>query len=253
MDDAAVEQGDAELTGAADAATDEGDVTLSAEDATELVVATIQAHADSLLRLARRHSLCADDAYDAYQRAMEIFIRRACTLDPARATGWIHVVVKHEALAVRQARLRLVGGAEVDFDAHEAHDVPSPEDRLLRFEHVTRSAEALARLKPQEARALWLMAAGSSYAQIAQETGWSYTNVFGSEKPVVMSSPTQSSSGSFPASVSSVTRSTNRPMNRPSASIDSQAPCKVSRSAALSSRTLSAWRMRPLIASRSSL
>src|SRR6266516_879161 len=38
----------------------------------ELVLATIASHAASLLGTARRYSLCADDAQDAYQRALEI-------------------------------------------------------------------------------------------------------------------------------------------------------------------------------------
>ena len=51
--------------------------------ADDLVVRTVQQHADSLLRLARRHSLCTDDAYDAYQRGLEIFLKHASRLEPA--------------------------------------------------------------------------------------------------------------------------------------------------------------------------
>jgi RNA polymerase sigma factor (sigma-70 family) len=149
----------------------------SPEAAAELVVQTIQAHADSLLRLARKHSLCADDAQDAYQRAMEIFMRRAATLEPQTVAGWVHTVVKHEAMAVRASRLQIVSAHDVDLDAREAGHLPSPEERMLSFDMVTRSAEALQRLKPQEVRALWLKAAGHSYAQIAESTGWTYTKV----------------------------------------------------------------------------
>src|SRR3954453_6358652 len=76
----------------------------------ELVLRTIAGHAPSLLGTARRYSLCADDAQDAYQRALEIFLRRADSVDPAHAVGWLRTVVKHEALAVRAGRLRLGGG-----------------------------------------------------------------------------------------------------------------------------------------------
>jgi len=48
---------------------------------------------------------------------------------------------------------------------------------VLRFEHVTRCAQALRQLKPQEARALWLQASGCSYAEIARETGWTARKV----------------------------------------------------------------------------
>jgi RNA polymerase sigma factor (sigma-70 family) len=149
----------------------------SPEQAEQLVLDLIAAHADSLLRTARRYSLCADDAQDAYQRGLEILMRHAARLDADRAGGWLHTVVKHEALAVNRSRCRIVGGEEVDFDAIEMRTAPSPEDRVLGFEQVARSAEALQRLKPQEVRALWLKAMGNSYQEICDATGWTYTKV----------------------------------------------------------------------------
>ena len=79
--------------------------------AEELILRTIAAHADSLLRAARRHSICADDAQDAYQRAIEIFMGHAHRLDPVRAPGWLHVVVKREAQALRRTRQELLARA----------------------------------------------------------------------------------------------------------------------------------------------
>jgi Putative zinc-finger len=104
-------------------------------------------------------------------------MRHAGRLDADRAGGWLHTVVKHEALAINKARCRMVGGEEVDFDAIEIRTAPSPEDRVLGFEQVARSAEALQRLKPQEVRALWLKAMGNSYQEICDATGWTYTKV----------------------------------------------------------------------------
>jgi len=154
-----------------------GEARRSAEQAEVLVIELIAAHADSLLRTARRYSLCADDAQDAYQRGLEILMRHARRLDADRAAGWLHTVVKHEALAVNRQRCRIVGGQDVDLDAIEVRTAPSPEDRVLGFEQVARSAEALQRLKPQEVRALWLKATGHSYQEICDATGWSYTKV----------------------------------------------------------------------------
>ena len=147
------------------------------KEAEELVLRTVTAHAESLLRTARRHSLCLDDAQDAYQRGLEIFMRNADRLDPGRAAAWLHTVVKHEAMAVRQSRQQLVAGDDVDLDAHEARHLPTAEEQLLSFDLVARSAEALQRLKPQELRALWLKAQGHSYSDIAEATGWTYTKV----------------------------------------------------------------------------
>src|SRR3954447_4112998 len=149
----------------------------SPEQAEQLVLDLIAGHADSLLRTARRYSLCADDAQDAYQRGLEILMRHSARLDSDRAAGWLHTVVKHEALAINKARSRILGGDEVDLDAIETRTSRSPEDRVLAFEQVARSAEALQRLKPQEVRALWLKAMGNSYQEICDATGWSYTKV----------------------------------------------------------------------------
>jgi RNA polymerase sigma factor (sigma-70 family) len=145
--------------------------------AEELVLALVGSQADSLLRVARRYSLCTDDAHDAYQRGLEILMRHAARLDPDRAAGWLHTVVKHEALAINRSRRRMLGSADVDLDALEARTSASPEERALSSDRVARSAEALHGLKPQEVRALWLKALGHSYEQICEVTGWSYTKV----------------------------------------------------------------------------
>jgi RNA polymerase sigma factor (sigma-70 family) len=149
----------------------------SRSTAEDLVLTTITNHAEALLRTARRHSICADDASDAYQRGLEIFLRNATRVDPAKAASWLHTVIKHEALAVRRSRQKHVAGEEFDGDALEAVHVPAPEERVLAFEDVTRAAEALQGLKPQEVQALWLRMEGRTYKEIAQQLGWTYTKV----------------------------------------------------------------------------
>ena len=131
----------------------------------------------ALLRLARRHSLCAADAEDAVQRAFEILLRRAERVKPATALPWLRTVVKHEAMAVRSARLRLVGSAEPNLDAREATHLAGPPERFAERERAHRSLAALASLKPVETRALVLQAAGRSYRDIEAETGWTTTKV----------------------------------------------------------------------------
>ncbi len=143
----------------------------------ELVLQLASKHAPSMLAVARRYSLCADDAHDACQRALEILLPRADSLDPAGAPAWLRTVVKHEALAIRAARRRIVGPAEVDLDGTEARDLEPADERALDAERIGRSAEALSRLKPQEVRALVLKAQGYSYREIAEITNWTYTKV----------------------------------------------------------------------------
>ena len=152
-------------------------VVRSQAQADQLVLDVLRDHAESLLRVARRHSLCVDDAQDAYQRSLEIFLRHARTLDAADAHKWIHTVVKHEAMRVRAQRARTVAGEEVDLDSHASGRVPTPDEQVASFDLMARSAEALQRLKPQELRALWLKAQGHSYQEIAELCDWSYTKV----------------------------------------------------------------------------
>ena len=130
-----------------------------------------------LLRVARRHSLCASDADDAVQRAFEILLRRPGRVQPATALSWLRTVVKHEAMAIRSSRLRLLGGGDDELDAREAVETPGPSERAADRERAHRALAALATLKRDEARALVLQAAGRTYAEIEAETGWSHTKV----------------------------------------------------------------------------
>jgi hypothetical protein len=80
-------------------------------------------------------------------------------------------------MAVRRSRQKLVGAEEFDGDALESLDVSAPEERMVAFEDVTRAAEAIQALKPQEIRALWLRMEGRTYKEIAADLGWTYTKV----------------------------------------------------------------------------
>ncbi len=64
----------------------------------------IRRHERALWRTARRYSLCADDAEDATQRALEILLTKAPTSDQRELIRWMQTVTKHEALAVRRNR-----------------------------------------------------------------------------------------------------------------------------------------------------
>ena len=149
-------------------------------------VELIRRHEGALRRTARRFSLCADDAEAAYQRALEILLTKAPTADLRELIRWTQTVTKHEALAVRRQRERILGApAPQRHDAEEGQDwvqlIPSshdgPADLAERRERVARTREALQALKPQELRALTLLAEGYSYAEIGEITGWSYTKI----------------------------------------------------------------------------
>ena len=63
----------------------------------------------ALRRTARRYSLCAEDAEDAYQRAIEILLTKSPPADQRRLAAWMQVVTRREALAVRRSRERMLG------------------------------------------------------------------------------------------------------------------------------------------------
>jgi RNA polymerase sigma factor (sigma-70 family) len=158
--------------------TAEGDTAGRKRAAVELIARD----GDQLRRTALRFSLCVEDAEDAYQRAIEIVLLKAPSERPRELGRWTQTVVKHEALAIRANRERLLGSAaEEDEDADPVALIPAPGDgpdaRVERREQVARSREALQALKPAELRALALLAAGCSYAEIGEITGFSARKV----------------------------------------------------------------------------
>lgn len=148
------------------------------------VVETYARNEAALRRTAQRYSLCLDDAEDALQRGLEILLRKAPTDDPRELIKWTQTVVKHEAMAVRRERERILAGpaavsskAAEDWVALLPASVDGPPERAERRESIARSREALQALKPQELRALTLLAEGYSYTEIGEITGWSRSKI----------------------------------------------------------------------------
>jgi DNA-directed RNA polymerase specialized sigma24 family protein len=140
-----------------------------------------------LRRTARRISLCADDAEDAFQRSVEILITKAPPIDGAALMAWMRVVTRREALAVRRSRERLLGTAGSGVASFEEgppaapdslpSDAVGPAEWCERRERFVHAARLLRVLKPHERRAIILQARGYSYAEICAITGWTYTKV----------------------------------------------------------------------------
>ena len=151
----------------------------------EAATALIARHERVIRRTARRYSSCADDAEDAYQRAVEILLCKAPLIEPERLVRWMHTVTRHEAYAVRRQRGRGLetsivetdDGLEVDALDLVPSESPEPAEESERSERIARSREALKALKPHEVRALTLKAEGYSYTEIGEMTGWSRTKI----------------------------------------------------------------------------
>jgi RNA polymerase sigma factor (sigma-70 family) len=120
----------------------------------------------SFKRFARRFSLCAADAEDAYQRSLEILLRKAPTADRGELRAWLHTVIKHEALALRRQRERALAGS-ADEPA-ELETAPGLDEQASGRERVRQTAEALTHLKPSEMQCLLLKALGYSYDDVCE-------------------------------------------------------------------------------------
>jgi RNA polymerase sigma factor (sigma-70 family) len=156
---------------------DTAELLRTAEEGDALVIAVLRRHGDTVLRIARRNSACDEDAADASQRALEIFVRHVRRLDAATAHRWLFRVVRNEAVAVREQRHRHLAPVELHADLLEARHAESPEDRVIGLEATAQAAEALQALKTSDLQALVMQASGDSYALIAQRAGWSATKV----------------------------------------------------------------------------
>jgi len=74
-------------------------------------------------------------------------------------------------------QLRRVEPVEDVLDRVRPADAATVEDLCERIDLRERARRALPRLKPQERRALGLLAAGHSYREICAITGWTYSKV----------------------------------------------------------------------------
>jgi RNA polymerase sigma factor (sigma-70 family) len=143
-------------------------------------VELLERHGSAFRRTARRVSICADDADDALQRATEILLTKAPTDEHRRLLGWMTVVTRHEAIAVRRARERALGLGDAEPEAvigGLASDAPDPSERFERAEYLDAARRALGALKADHRRAIVLQAEGYSYEEICELCGWTYTKV----------------------------------------------------------------------------
>jgi RNA polymerase sigma factor (sigma-70 family) len=144
------------------------------------VLAVLDAAEPRLRRTARRFSLCADDAEDALQRALEILLTKGPDRPAGALVAWMHVVIRREALAVRRSRERLLlasrDGSNDPLGALPC-ERPGPVEHAERRDRVAAAARALAALKPDERLAIVLQAHGYSYAEIGELCDWTYTKV----------------------------------------------------------------------------
>ena len=138
-----------------------------------------------LRRQARRHAELLDDVDDALQSAYARFLESYNGVGEPLA--WLYTTVKREAWGIRRRGWRqrersinvAVNGGDGTLDLAEAlpTEKPAPAELAERDELLGERREALAGLKPDERRALWLFALGLSYTEICETMGWTHTKV----------------------------------------------------------------------------
>jgi len=129
-----------------------------------------------LLAIATRNSPTPQDAEEALQDAFALFIDNFDPDSQAPPLAWLTLTLKRRCWAAARHRLPLQPHEQHTLAASPDHQTST--DRLVEVAHeTTQIRHAFQNLKPQERRALSLLALGYTYRDIADLTGWTYTKV----------------------------------------------------------------------------
>jgi RNA polymerase sigma factor (sigma-70 family) len=135
-------------------------------------------HRPRLLAIARRNSSNRDDAEEALQDAFILFIDHFDPAGEAPPLPWLTLTLKRRCWALygqRRRRARPVGPLRLERAA--AGPGRPPQELCEVAEQAARLRRDLAALKPDQRRALALLALGYTYAEIGEICDWSWTKV----------------------------------------------------------------------------
>jgi RNA polymerase sigma factor (sigma-70 family) len=131
-----------------------------------------------LLAIARRNCADADDAEEALQDAFVLFIDHFDPAGEAPALPWLTLTLKRRCWALyarrRQGPRPLANGR---LERLAGLGLRAPQELCEVAEEATRLRRDLAALKPDQRRALALLALGYTYREIAESCGWSRSKV----------------------------------------------------------------------------
>lgn len=151
----------------------------SSEERRDAVIRAM-AQAPGLVRFAARYTRSIHDAEDAYQRAMEIALKRAPVVEDRAFIAWLHAVIRNEAFAIARDRRR-EGPAPGDDLATtlttRAEQALGPDAVAEWRERYRGIRSALNALTESQRVCLMLRSAGATYAEIASMTGFSSRKV----------------------------------------------------------------------------
>jgi RNA polymerase sigma factor (sigma-70 family) len=143
-------------------------------------------HHRRLLHIATRNAANRDDAEEALQDAFAFFIDHFDPDSQAPPVAWLTLTLKRRCWAKRRrehldrkvSRQSARADGQPDFPLDSLpSEATGSEEAFERAEWLADARSRLAPLKPTERRALVLIAAGYTYREVAQITGWSYTKI----------------------------------------------------------------------------
>ncbi len=151
------------------------------EASSKIAAGIFARHRHNLLLVARLHSSSADDAEEALQDALILFIENYDPASGAPPLAWLTLTLKRRCWAIakragrEKQRIRELGRERDRQSSIEA--LARPEAVVEKRELAMLRRRHLAELKRDERRALVLMGLGYSYREICAMTGWTYTKV----------------------------------------------------------------------------
>ncbi|HEX4306489.1 MAG TPA: RNA polymerase sigma factor [Solirubrobacterales bacterium] len=125
-----------------------------------------------LLGVARRHASCEDDAEEALQEAFAEFLAGYDPSGGAPPLPWLVTVTKRACWRAKEKRGVCLEPATLA--GMVVGDVP---DQAARVAGRDEARRRLGALKRDERRALVLHAAGFTYPEIGERSGWTHTKV----------------------------------------------------------------------------
>jgi RNA polymerase sigma factor (sigma-70 family) len=136
-------------------------------------------HHRRLMAIATRNSPTHQDAEEALQDAFAIFIDHFNPNSEAPPLAWITLTLKRRCWTANRHQLPVQTNPENPQQAAKNTNDPTTDPSRSAFlnDEISQIRTSFQSLKPQERRALSLLALGHSYREICQQTGWTYTKV----------------------------------------------------------------------------
>jgi RNA polymerase sigma factor (sigma-70 family) len=141
-------------------------------------------HHRRLLAIGKRNSSSTEDAEEALHDAFVLFINHFDPDAGAPPLAWLTLTLKRRCWATYRRQHLLQRQQPLPNDENSSDTTnelldPSrlPDELAVASANLSEARDKIKQLKPDERRALGLLAIGYSYREICDITGWTYTKV----------------------------------------------------------------------------